>query len=158
MGTLFYIIRSKILYFDVLYGIITSCFVRGCTIMEENKLIEVGEYCQKFNEITGLCLPLLKIYRSIGLSVHLRKRKHTNCLKYLDDIPYIIQNPDFVGINPNETGDTIEIVKVLDKNVLVGIKLDKSGDYYYVSTMYAVQESKLQRRLHSGRLKKFIDK
>jgi hypothetical protein len=29
----------KILYFYVVYGIITSYFVRGCTIMEENRLI-----------------------------------------------------------------------------------------------------------------------
>jgi hypothetical protein len=134
------------------------CAGTGVQFGPEYTLIEVGEYCQKFNEITGLSLPILKIYRSIGLSVHLRKRKHTDCLKFLDDIPCIIQNPDFVGVNPNEIGDTIEIVKVLDKNVLVGIKLDKNGDYYYVSTMFAVQESKLQRRLHSGRLKKFIDK
>jgi hypothetical protein len=50
----------------------------------------------------------------------------------------------------------VELIKVLDKNILVGIKLDVDENYLYVSTMYDVQESKLRRRLHSGRVKKFI--
>ena len=38
-------------------------------------------------------------------------------------------------------------------NVLLGVKLEKEGQYLYISTMYEVQESKLNRRLYSGRLK-----
>lgn len=125
--------------------------------MKDNQ-IEVGIYYKKLNEITGLNLPILKIYRSLGLSVHMKKQKHFDCLKYIDDLPFIIQNPDFVGVNPNEKGKSIEIVKVMDKNILVGIKLDKSGEYYYVATMFSIQQSKLKRRLHSGRLKRFMEK
>jgi hypothetical protein len=124
----------------------------------KDKLIEVGVYYQELNDITGLNLPILKIYRSMGLSVHIKKQKHYDCLSYIDVLPFIIQNPDYVGVNPNEKGDSIEIIKVMDKNVLVGIKLDKSGNYYYVATMHSVQQSKLNRRLFSGRLKAFIDK
>lgn len=39
-------------------------------------------------------------------------------------------------------------------NVMIGIKLDTDGEYLYISTMHDVQESKIQRRLFSGRLKK----
>ena len=39
---------------------------------------------------------------------------------------------------------------------LIGIKLDKDGDYLYVATMHEVQESKIIRRLHSGRIKEVI--
>jgi len=42
-------------------------------------------------------------------------------LKHIDDIPDMIKSPDYVGINPNEKGDTIELVKVFDKNILIGI-------------------------------------
>ena len=65
-----------------------------------------------------------------------------------------------LGINPNETRtDSIELIKRYKDNILIGIKLDKSSNYLYISTMYNIQESKIQRRLHSGRLKKFnIDK
>ena len=37
---------------------------------------------------------------------------------------------------------------------MIGIKLDKDGDYLYVATMHEVQESKIIRHLHSGRIKK----
>jgi hypothetical protein len=125
----------------------------------KDKLIEVGNFYQELNDMIGTNLPLQKIYRSKGLPSHLIKEKHFHCLKHIDDIPDIIKDPDYVGINPNEKGTTIELIKVLDKNILIGIKLDTDENYLYVSTMYNIQESKLQRRLHSGRIKKFtIDK
>lgn len=53
----------------------------------------------------------------------------------------------------------MELVKKYNDNVMVGIKLDIERNYLYVSTMHDVQESKILRRLHSGRLKEFsIDK
>lgn len=119
--------------------------------MNEEKLIEVGELYKELNEIAGTNLPLKKIYRSKGLPAHLIKKKHFNCLKHIDDIPDIINDPDYIGVNPNEDGKTIELIKVLDKNILVGIKLDVDKDYLYIATMHDVQESKLQRRLYSGR-------
>lgn len=83
------------------------------------------------------------------------KRHHENCLPYIDNIPDIIASPDYIGVNPNEPDPSIELVKIYKDNVLVGIKLDKETDTLYVSTMYALQESKLKRRLHSGRLKPY---
>ena len=32
--------------------------------------------------------------------------------------------------------------------------MDCDGEYLYISTMFDIQESKIKRRLHSGRLKK----
>ena len=39
---------------------------------------------------------------------------------------------------------------------MIGIKLDTEDEYLYVSTMHDVQESKILRRLHSGRIKEFF--
>ena len=122
--------------------------------MDDNKLIEIGMVSQKFNDILNINLPIRKIYRSKGLPAHLVKQKHFDCLKHIDDIPDMIKSPDYIGINPNENGDTIELIKVFDKNILVGIKFDCNENYFYVSTMYSLQESKLDRRLYSGRVKK----
>ncbi len=69
--------------------------------MENDKFIEVGEFYKELNDIIGSNLPLQKIYRSKGFPAHLIKRKHFNCLKHIDDIPDIIMNPDYIGINPN---------------------------------------------------------
>ena len=123
-------------------------------MQEKDELLKVGSFADKFNVILGTDIELLDIFRSKGLPVHMLKRKHYKCLKYIDYIPDIIADPDYIGINPNESGASIELVKQYDDHVLLGIKLDMDGSYLYVSTMYDVQESKVLRRLHSGRLKK----
>lgn len=126
---------------------------------EKEELLKVGKYNPKFNDILGIDIKDFEIYRSKGLPSHMVKRKHYNCLKYIDYIPDIILEPDYVGMNPNEAGKSIELIKRYENNVLVGIKLDSDGEYLYVSTMHDVQESKIIRRLHSGRIKEFsIDK
>ena len=123
-----------------------------------DKLIPVGEYNKRFNELLKINITQQKIFRSTGLVAHLIKHKHINCLKYMDRISEIIENPDYIGINPNEKNDSIELVKIYDDNILVGIKVDTSSNSLYVSTMFDIQESKLQRRIHSGRLIKFEKK
>ena len=61
------------------------------------------------------------------------------------------------GVNPNEKeNSSFELIKRYKDNILIGIKLDKDGDYLYVATMHEVQESKIVRRLHSGRIKEVI--
>ncbi len=122
----------------------------------DESLIRVGEYIEVFNELLGVDIKVKEIYRSKGLPTHMVKSKHYNALQYIDYIPEIISNPDYIGINPNEKeGESIELIKRYKDNILVGIKLDKDENYLYVSTMHDVQESKIQRRLHSGRIKKF---
>lgn len=118
-------------------------------------LIKVGEYNQKFNDVLGLNLETMEIYRSEGLRSHMIKRKHFKCLKYIDYIPDIISNPDYIGVNPNEEGSSIELIKKYADNVMIGIKIDSDEKYLYVSTMHDVQETKILRRLHSGRVKEF---
>ena len=124
---------------------------------EKEELLKVGRYNSKFNEILGIDIKDLEIYRSKGLPSHIVK--HYKCLKYIDYIPDIISAPDYIGINPNEQGTSIELIKRYADNVMIGIKLDTDEEYLYVSTMHDVQESKISRRLYSGRIKKFeVDK
>ena len=115
----------------------------------------MGNYNQLFNDMLNINIKHDVIYRSKGLPSHMLKSRHEKCLKYIDYIPEIIENPDYIGINPNEKGQTIELVKRYGDNVLIEIKVDKNNDYLYVSTMYDISEAKLQRRLYSGRLKEF---
>lgn len=123
----------------------------------DNKLLKVGKYNLVFNDILGINISDFDIYRSKGLPAHMLKRHHEKCLKYIDYIPDIIKEPDYIGINPNETEvQSIELIKRYRDNVLIGIKLDKDNDYLYVSTMYDISESKIQMRLFSGRFKEFI--
>ena len=124
--------------------------------MNDNLLV-VGRYNPLFDEILDINMPYSDdtIYRSRGLPAHMLKSRHERCLRYIDYIPEIISHPDYIGVNPNETECSIELVKKYRENILIGIKLDKNEKYLYVSSMYDVPESKVQRRLHSGRLKSF---
>ncbi len=94
------------------------------------------------------------IYQSVGLQKHIQKR-HPECIHYLSLLPSIIHSPDYIGINPNESGTSFELVKTFDQNIQIGIKLDMHSDYLYVATLHTITEAKLKRGIENGRLKKF---
>ena len=127
--------------------------------MDNNKatnasnLFKVGQFNSKFNEILEINLPLADIMQSTGLEAHIRKR-HENCLRYLDKISEIIENPDFIGKNQREP-NSIELIKVYEDNILIAIKLDESSNSLYIASLYEVKQSRIDSRLHSGRLKRF---
>ncbi|MCL2020090.1 MAG: PBECR2 nuclease fold domain-containing protein [Oscillospiraceae bacterium] len=127
--------------------------------MADKNLIVMGVYNTNINDILDINIETQTIYRSKGLPTHIIKQKHFNCLKYIDNIPEIIANPDYVGLHKEKGGVfSVEYVKAFKLNVLVAVKVDGKSDYLYVSTVHDVQESKLQRRLHSGRFKKIENK
>ncbi len=66
--------------------------------------------------VINCSLPNDAIYMAPGLKKHVKK-KHKDCLKYLEFISDIITNPDYVGINPNEP-DSLEFVKIFEDNIL----------------------------------------
>ena len=119
----------------------------------DNDLYIVGTYTEQFNNLTNSSLPIGSIYMSPGVMTHVQKR-HPNCVSYLPQISSIITTPDYIGRNPKEP-NSIELVKVLDKNIQVAIKLDLKDNYLYVASLYDVPQGKINRRLQSGRLKKF---
>lgn len=119
------------------------------------QLFEVGEYTDTFNKLTGQELPCGPIYQSVGLRVHIMKR-HPDEIDNIGLVPAIISQPDYIGKNPNEP-NSIELVKALGANVMVCIKLDVNDGYLFVASVFEISESKLRRRLNSGRLK-VVDK
>ena len=119
----------------------------------ENKLIKVGNISGKLSNYVPLGLGY-NIFCSKGLKKHVQKR-HPDCLKYMNIIPDIISAPDYIGRNPREEANSIEMIKRLDNNVLIGIKLDIAGGYYYVATLHTITDAKLNNGLNSGRLTKY---
>ncbi len=121
--------------------------------MEKEDLTVVGTYPERFNQITSAELPCGEIFMSDGFAVHIRKR-HPGYEKYIERIPEIISDPDYIGRNPTEP-DSVELVKVFDENIQLAIKLDTKNGYLYVASLYDVKQSKIDRRLAGGRLKQF---
>ena len=119
---------------------------------------KIGQVTNEVKEIFNIVLEAsdIKVNKE-ELRSHMMKRHHNDVIQHIEDLELILSNPDFVGINPREKGASFEYVKRFDDNVLVAIKLHKSGDFFYVPTMYRIQDYKLQSRIKSGRLRK-IDK
>lgn len=113
----------------------------------------VGKYKEDFNKQLNINLPIDDIYQSDGLIIHIKKR-HPGLEKYMSDIPDIIKKPDYIGVNPKES-DSVELIKILDDNILVAVKLDKNDNHLFVASLYNISNAKLQNRLNSGRIKRY---
>lgn len=123
----------------------------------DDELFIVGLYNELLNKILATPLKSQYIYQSPGLKKHIIKHGHRNCLPYYDKISEIIKHPDYVGVNPNEKGVSFELVKLFERNILIGIKLDPKQSYLFVSTMYDITDAKLKAKRNCGRLRKFTD-
>ena len=98
------------------------------------------------------------IYASRGVIKHIKKR-HGKQLgkKIIDNIfdymKEIIESPDYIGVYKfTSNGIYIELIKKTEINILIGIDINDKRDYINVSTMYPITDSKLNRRLYSGKL------
>ena len=118
-----------------------------------DKIFPIAHFDKKLNNYLPYSLDYEFIYQSVGLEKHILKR-HPECIEFLQYLPYIITHPDYIGINPNETGTSFELVKVFDKNIQIGIKLDVKEDYLYVATLHTITGGKLRHGIENGRLKK----
>lgn len=58
-------------------------------------------------------------------------------------------------VNPNEIGDSFELVKTFHENIQIGIKLDMKENYLYIATLHTITNGKLKHGIANGRLKKF---
>lgn len=114
------------------------------------KLIYVGKYNKIYNKLLNISFEDSDIYRDSGLTAHLIKRKHYSAIKYLDYVPDIISDPDYVGKNPNEA-ESIEFVKCFKKNMHIGIKVDFQKGYMYVATMHEITDAIIERYVNNGR-------
>ena len=124
----------------------------GCNPVKED-LTVVGEYIQRFNDLTDQDLPCGAIYQSRGLETHV-KRHHASEIDLINHIPTVIKNPEYIGKHPTEP-NSIELIKQIDKNAMVCIKLDIKENYLYVASVFSISSGKLNNRLNSGRLQKY---
>ena len=113
------------------------------------KLLKIAMFNTELNSLIGTNFPAFAVYRSKGLMAHLLKRKHFTAAKYIDYLPDIIANPDYVGYKDG----SIELVKIYKNNVFISIKLDKKADVYYVATIFDIKISKIEAYVKSGRLR-----
>ncbi|MCT4595642.1 MAG: hypothetical protein N4A57_15445 [Anaeromicrobium sp.] len=124
--------------------------------INKHKIVTIGKLQNKITKILDIDLPNGDISMYPGFKKHVKKR-HPDCVKYIANVQDIINNPDYIGVHPKEE-HSVELVKIYDKNILLSINLSTKTDteYLYVSSLYDISQAKLNNRINSGRLKKFI--
>lgn len=109
--------------------------------------------------LTQDVIDLLKLKRGVGDIVLWHDRlkyieKHKTDFKTEDDyhkhiirIPQIIKSPDYIGLHPSNKG--IEYIKQIDEIMLVGIRINSTGNLYFRSA-YPIRNEKLKLYIKSG--------
>lgn len=122
------------------------------------KRFRVGTFDESINKVLGTSIEVQSIYQSKGLKAHMLKRRHYIAANYIDMIPDILANPDYVGRSGEEDDPSIEYVKCYNgHNIRLVVKSDSGNNNLYVATMFELPPKKLDRFIHSGRLKKLVD-
>lgn len=88
------------------------------------------------------------------------KERHPEAEKYIKDIPKIIKNPDMILKQVNKK-DTIWIIKSLDDNVKVTIKLNTTSDKNIKNSIIQMQlmrEKEISRNINNKKVIKIFDK
>lgn len=115
---------------------------------------KVGEVNKNIVNHLNSNIPQAPIYIDEGLLVHLRDRGHSNMIPYFNKVGDMIQNATYIGQNTRHI-NSLEFIYVTDENVQIAIKLNISEGYYFVATMHEVTDSKINKRLKSGRIIEF---
>ena len=89
-------------------------------------------------------------------------KKHPESLKYIESIPNILRDPDYIYKELNKL-DTVWIVKQLEDNVKITIKINtpntnEKGYKNSIIQMQLINQKRLDKYETSGRIEKLFDK
>ena len=115
----------------------------------------LGIYPELYNQLLNIHLPTTEIWQYPGFEKHVAK-KHQNCLCYIDKVKEIIEKPDYISVN-SRIPNSIEFIKRFSDLILLSVNLDCKNGYLYVSSLYDIEEAKLERKRHSGKLYQLFD-
>ena len=119
-----------------------------------NKVDKIGKFSKKIIDLLNLDIPEnTEIYIGNQNREHMEKKHSHDYYYYHHLLPNIIENPDYVGIEPKN--NSIEYIKEvsIDPNVIIKIAiLVSSNGKYFVRTMYNISDHKIQSALNKGYL------
>ena len=90
---------------------------------------------------------------------HITER-HPEVEKYIKDVPNIIKNPDLI-LQETKRDSTIWLIKKIDKNIKVTMKLNTTNDKNLKNSIIQMQfmrDSEINRSIRNGRVIKIFDK
>ena len=119
-----------------------------------SKVDKIGKFSKKIIDLLNLDIPEnTEIYIGNQNREHMEKKHSHDYYYYHHLLPNIIENPDYVGIEPKN--NSIEYIKEvsIDPNVIIKIAIRVSSNgKYFVRTMYNISDHKIQNALNKGYL------
>lgn len=119
-----------------------------------SKVDKIGKFSKKIIDLLNLDIPEnTEIYIGNQNREHMEKKHSHDHYYYHHLLPNIIENPDYVGIEPKN--NSIEYIKEvsIDPNVIIKIAIRVSSNgKYFVRTMYNISDHKIQSALNKGYL------
>ena len=117
----------------------------------------------KVGVVSQRVIDLLKLNMIAGTPIYIGESNIRHMLqshpedyqKYKEQIPNIIEKPDYVGVNPSD--NSLEYVKVFvldNESVKVAVRVSHGGKLY-TRTIYARDLQKLERFVKKGYLLKY---
>jgi hypothetical protein len=91
-----------------------------------------------------------EIYLLQGGLKHIERKRKNFFQEYINLLPDVIKNPDYIGTNPKYK-NSVEFIKKVKKNVLVAIRSNEFGTLSVV-TMFEVTNAKINRMLKHNRI------
>lgn len=115
----------------------------------------VGSITNHIANLLGLTnITNSNIYMGDTNVAHMQTSHPADYAKYNSEIPNILSNPDYVGLNPSD--GSIEYVKefVIDNEfVKVAVRVSTSGRYY-ARSLYVLNNNRVNNFIKAGTLKK----
>lgn len=90
------------------------------------------------------------IYVHQGTFKHINKR-HPDILNPKEIIKKVVNSPDYIGQNPKEKS-SLELIKKIDENYLVAIKVDIKTKNLIVALTYQISDAKLEKMINLKRI------
>ena len=111
---------------------------------------KVGILKDEYLKYLDIILEDHSIYAHSGTFKHIKKR-HPDIEDAEEKIKAVLSSPDYIGTHPKET-NSIEYIKLIEKNYLVAVKFDVRDNRLIVATLYGITEAKLKKHLETNRI------
>ncbi|MDF2613058.1 MAG: putative SpbB protein [Clostridia bacterium] len=87
-----------------------------------------------------------------GAIKHIKERHPYAFKKYFHRLIEMINRPDYIGI-AHYDNHKIEFIKTYKDNILIALKIEEDS-HIFVSSMYIIEETVVEKRIETGRLYK----
>lgn len=120
-----------------------------------NKITQIGYLNRKVIEILSLSVEPAKIFIGSDNIEHIKSKHPHDYETYFDEMPQILNSPDYVGINNKDSSiEYIKDFRINGEYVKVAVRATHTSNIWFVRSMYTMSDRKIDNYIKKNRLKK----